>query len=114
MENCTLQKGRLHPPNRQNKLNRLKMMTGPSKEMYKFKRLKMKRTSHLPNRRLRPPKRRSHNLKKKIAPPKRRKSKKPNVGSAPVLAKKASEDQKPNVAGLRARSCEKSKRRLKA
>ncbi|KAF7807489.1 uncharacterized protein G2W53_039650 [Senna tora] len=28
-------------------------------------------------------------------------------GSAPVLTKKASEDQKPNVAGLRARSCKK-------
>ncbi|KAF7814432.1 uncharacterized protein G2W53_028401 [Senna tora] len=35
-------------------------------------------------------------------------------GSVPVLAKKASEDQKPKVGELRARSCEKSKRRLKA
>ncbi|KAF7826528.1 uncharacterized protein G2W53_017692 [Senna tora] len=38
----------------------------------------------------------------------------PVLGFASVVAKNASEDQKPNVVGLRARSCEKSKRRPKA
>ncbi|KAF7807493.1 uncharacterized protein G2W53_039654 [Senna tora] len=35
-------------------------------------------------------------------------------GSVPVLVKKASEDQKPNVAGLHARSCIKKKAKTKS